>query len=273
MSNYIHLIVRADDQFEKDVIIAHLFQSGFEGIEEKEDGLNAFIKEDQFNEEEIQEVLDEYKLPYLVSIVAPQNWNALWESNFEPVTVGDFCNIRAEFHEKNDAVALDILITPKMSFGTGHHATTYMMVNEMKDLDFKQKSVADFGTGTGVLAIIAEKLGAGKVWAIDHDDYSIENAWENFEKNNCLQIDLHKDNTFSAEQKFDIILANINKNVIIDNIEKMSLALNVGGKILLSGLLKQDEHDVLMISQAFCLRRVKTVERDKWIAILLEHNI
>ena len=273
MSNYIHLTIHVIDQFEKDVLMAHLFDNGFEGIEEKAEELNAFIKEDQFNEAEVKSMLDTYNLPYAVTIVASQNWNALWESNFEPVVIEGFCKIRADFHEKDESLPLDIIITPKMSFGTGHHATTYMMVEQMSHLSFENKTVADFGTGTGILAIIAEKLGAAHITAIDVDDFSIENAIENIERNKCYNIEVIQADLFSSIKNFDIILANINKNVIIDNIQSLASALNVGGKVLLSGLLKDDEFDILMACQGYNLRRVKTVERNKWIAILLEHNI
>lgn len=273
MSNYIHVTIHVTDQFEKDVLVAHLFDNGFEGIEEKAEELNAFIKEDQFNEVEVKGILDTYNLPYAVTLVAKQNWNALWESNFEPVVVEGFCMIRADFHEKDENLPLDIIITPKMSFGTGHHATTYMMVEQMSQLSFDNKTVADFGTGTGILAIIAEKLGASTITAIDVDDFSIENATENIERNKCYNIEVIQADLFSGIKKFDIILANINKNVIIDNIHSLAAALNVGGRVLLSGLLKEDEHDILMACQLYNLRRVNTVERNKWIAILLEHNI
>ena len=273
MSNYIHVTIHVTDQFVKDLLVAHLFDIGFEGVEEKPEELNAFIKQDIFNEAEVKDVLDNYNQPYAVTIVASQNWNALWESNFEPVIIEDFCMIRADFHDKDETLPLDIIITPKMSFGTGHHATTYMMVEQMSHLLFENKKVADFGTGTGILAIVAEKLGACHIVAIDMDDYSIENTVENIDRNNCYKIEVLQSNLFSSAEQFDIILANINKNVIIDNIQALAAALSAGGKLLLSGLLKEDEYDILMACQAYNLRRVKTVERNNWIAILLEHNI
>ena len=273
MSNYINVTIHVTDQFVKDLVVAHLFDKGFEGVEEQPEELNAFIKQDDFNESELKDVLDNYKLPYAVTIVASQNWNALWESNFEPVVIEDFCMIRADFHEKDEALPLDIIITPNMSFGTGHHATTYMMVEQMGHLLFENKKVADFGTGTGILAIVAEKLGAIRIVAIDADDYSIENSVENIDRNNCYKIEVIQSNLFSSAEQFDIILANINKNVIIDNIQALAAASNAGGNVLLSGLLKEDEYDILMACQAYNLRRVNTVERNNWISILLEHSI
>ena len=271
MSSYVHLIVHVTSQPQKDLLLARLSQLIFEGFEEKENELHAFVSKQDFNELEVKNLLDELKLQYATSILPSQNWNALWESNFDPVTVDDFCTIRADFHAEDKRVEHEVIITPKMSFGTGHHATTYLMVQQMRELDFKHKNVADFGTGTGILAILAEKLGSSSVWAIDHDDWSIENAKENKERNNCIRINIQKAEIFSTLDKFDIILANINKNVILDNLEGLFLGLNLGGKLLLSGLLKEDEHDILMACQGFNLLRVKTVERDKWICILLEH--
>ena len=271
MSSYVHLIVHVTSQTEKDLLLARLSQLNFEGFEEKENELHAFVSKQDFNELEVKDLLDELNVQYATSILPSQNWNALWESNFDPVTVDDLCTIRADFHPEDVRVEQEIIITPKMSFGTGHHATTYLMVQQMRDLDFKHKSVADFGTGTGILSILAEKLGSSSVWAIDHDDWSIENAIENIASNHCQRINVQKAEVFSTLEKFDIILANINKNVILDNLEGLVSGLNTGGKLLLSGLLKDDEYDILMACQGHNLLRVKTVEKDKWICILLEH--
>ena len=154
-------------------LLSNIFYDAFE-----EDGLQlkAFIKEEHFDEEALRQLLEPYKATYATMAIQEQNWNEVWESNFAPVVVGDFCAIRAHFHPPFTNVQHEIIITPKMSFGTGHHATTYMMIDQMSGIDFKDRSVADFGTGTGVLAILAEKLGSSYVWAIDYDDWSINNA-------------------------------------------------------------------------------------------------
>lgn len=271
MSSYVHLIVHVAEQNEKDLLIARLSQLEFEGFEEKEAELHAFVVKENFKTVAVKQVLDETGFQYATSILCSQNWNALWESNFDPVTVDDFCTIRADFHPEDKRVEHEVIITPKMSFGTGHHATTYLMLQEMRELDFHHKKVADFGTGTGILAIMAEKLGANSVWAIDCDDWSIENAKENIARNNCHNISINKATLFSSIEKFDVILANINKNVIIDNLGGLVFSLKPGGKLLLSGLLKDDKYDILMACQGHNLLRVKTVERDKWICLLLEH--
>ena len=275
---YIELncIVEAADDY-VDIVIARLSEMGYEAFEETESGVKAYVQQKLFKENylsDFADLLDQgVKLKFSHRHVPWENWNALWESNFEPVVIKDFCIIRADFHDKDETLPLDIIITPKMSFGTGHHATTYMMVEQMSHLPFENKKVADFGTGTGILAIVAEKLGASHIRAIDVDDFSIENAVENINRNKCFKIEVIQADIFSSVEKFDIILANINKNVIIDNIQALADALNAGGNVLLSGLLKDDEHDILMACQAYNLRRVNTVERNKWISILLEHNI
>jgi len=266
----IQVQVEVVTQADKDLLIAECSALGFEGFEEQENLLLCYISTAVYNANEVAALMDKKGFAYQIKQVPAQNWNALWESNFEPVTVGDFCTIRAHFHAKDTSVMHEVVITPKMSFGTGHHATTWLMVQQMSHLELKGKAVADFGTGTGILAILAEKLGSSYVWAIDCDDYSMENAAENIERNNSKVVKLEKSDVFSPVEKFDIILANINKNVIIDNLGGLIFGLNTGGKLLLSGLLKEDENDVLMAFQGTGLSRVDTVERNNWITILLE---
>lgn len=270
MGDHVHLTISVSDQLQKDVISAGLFELDFDGVEEQDDALHAYVSSERYNETEVRQLLDGHDVSFTTSIEPMQNWNAVWESNFEPVRVDDFCLIRASFHAADNSLPYEVVITPKMSFGTGHHATTYLMVQQMRELDFKDKQVADFGTGTGVLTILAEKLGAKSVWAIDNDEVCIENATENIERNGCERIAVNKASMFSSLEVFDIILANINKNVIIDNLERLVNSMAPGGKLLLSGLLHNDEYDVLMACQFYNLARVRTVERNKWIAILLE---
>ena len=262
--------IDVDQQADKDLLIAEYSALGFDGFEELDNRLLCYISADNYNENEVAALMGKKGLAYVVTEVPAQNWNALWESNFEPVIVDDFCCIRAHFHAKNTEVPYEVVITPKMSFGTGHHATTWLMVQQMRNMQFQGKTVADFGTGTGILAILAEKLGSQHVWAIDNDDFSIENAAENLERNHCEFVKLEKSDVFSPTDKFDIILANINKNVIIDNLGGLIFGLATGGKLLLSGLLKEDENDVMMALQGSGLSRVHTVDRNNWIAILLE---
>jgi len=187
------------------------------------------------------------------------------------VIVNDYVAIRADFHKPITNTKLEIVITPKMSFGTGHHATTYMMIELMKDLDLSGSSVLDFGSGTGILAILAEKEGAKNIDAIDNDDWSIANAGENFEKNNCTKINLRKASNSASEIKFDVILANINKNVIIENLTLLSEQLNNGGQVLLSGLLKEDKDEILSIATELRLKLKKELIRNNWIALQFDN--
>ena len=207
-------------------------------------------------------------MPYTFSKVEQQNWNAQWEQSFEPVQVDDFAVIRASFHAPVAGVKHDIIITPKMSFGTGHHATTFLMIQEMSALNFTGKTVIDFGTGTGVLAILAEKLGATTLLGIDNDDWSINNAKENIAANDCLRITLKKADEMTADNKADIILANINLNVIIANIVLIKNACLPNADILLSGLLKEDEAQMSEVLTKNGFQIQKIIHKNNWIAIL-----
>jgi ribosomal protein L11 methyltransferase len=227
-----------------DVLIALLMDLGFEGFEEAEDALHGFVREDRLNKEELHTALSRLITGYTLTAIPERNWNEEWEKNFDPVVVDGFCAVRAHFHAPIPGVKHDLLITPKMSFGTGHHATTYMMMESMQYLDFVDKRVLDFGTGTGVLAILAEKLGARTVLAIDHDDWSIENARENIAENHCSVITVTQMDTIPSEDKFDFVLANINKNVILNQLHAIRQQLRMGGVILLSGLLSDDFEDI-----------------------------
>jgi ribosomal protein L11 methyltransferase len=270
MTNYIEISIETSDTAKKEMLIAQLSEIQFEGFEETEKNLKAFIPQNIFIEELLEAILETHHLTYSSLVIPQQNWNALWESNFEPVVVDDFCVIRADFHQPSNQTEHEIIITPKMSFGTGHHATTFMMVQQMKHIDFTEKTVADFGMGTGILAILAEKLGAQKVLALDHDDWCIENAAENIERNNSTRIQLEKGNAFNRREKFDIILANINKNVILDNLNGLVFGLNQHGLLLISGILKEDENDMIEACASFELTCLKTLERNNWISILFK---
>lgn len=267
MDHFIAVIFKTNED-QTAMLTALLMNAGFEGAEEREDKTKVFIVENCFDETVTTEIFKQFDLKYIIEKIARQNWNATWESSFEPVQVDDFAAIRASFHAPVKDVAHDIIITPKMSFGTGHHATTYLMIQEMRLLNFEEKSVVDFGTGTGVLAILAEKLGAKNIIAIDYDEWSIDNAKENIEANNCSRIDLYKADQMLADKKAAIILANINLNVILENIKLIKHACLNDSFILFSGLLIHDEiimREILIING---LRVLKVVDKNNWIAIL-----
>ena len=256
---------------QKEILIAQLADAGYEGFEEKETSLDAFIKSKSFDTIILKEISFKYQTPYTKEKIAETNWNEVWESNFEPVIVNDYVAIRADFHKPITNTKFEIVITPKMSFGTGHHATTYVMIELMKEINLHGRSVLDFGSGTGILAILAEKEGAKNIDAIDNDDWSIANAAENFEKNNCTKINLRKASNAASDIRFDVILANINKNVIIENLALLSKQLNKGGQVLLSGLLKDDRDELLSIATVLHLKLKKELIRNNWIALQF-HN-
>jgi ribosomal protein L11 methyltransferase len=240
---YLQITIPAADGAQQEILIALLEEMGYEGFEQQDEWLRAYIPEEKFEAEGLDAVLEMHGLRYVSERMEDRNWNEEWEKSFQPVVVDGFCGIRAFFHAPITGVKHELVITPKMSFGTGHHATTFMMIQAMQQLDFQGKQVFDFGTGTGVLAILAEKLGAAAVVATDIDPWSIENARENVVANGCGRISVLKMDTVPGGP-FDIILANISKHVILAQLTALGQQLKEGGVILLSGLLDSDFEDI-----------------------------
>ena len=230
---------------ERELLMAMLSDAGYDGFEETDEALLAYIEEQKYEEEVVTALTKEQGITYATEIIPAQNWNALWESNFEPVIVADFCTIRAHFHDIVVQTPYDIQITPKMSFGTGHHATTQQMMLQMKDMPFTGLSALDFGTGTGVLAILAEMLGATEILAIDNDEWSVENALENVSRNNCERITVQQGSLEDiAVQEYDVILANINRHILLHYMPSFRKLLKDSGSILMSGLLTEDKRSL-----------------------------
>jgi ribosomal protein L11 methyltransferase len=250
----------------QEILLAQLSSVGYEGFEQLTDKLIACIPEKDHKYEDLQFVIDG-QVPFERIVIEPKNWNEEWEKSFDPVVVENFCAIRASFHEPIPEVEHDILITPKMSFGTGHHATTFQVIRLMKEMDFKGKSVLDFGTGTGVLAILAEKLGASEIDAFDNDLWSIENSRENIVSNKCVKIKLTQAEEVVGDKKYDIILANINKHVILAHMKPIKDHCVDGGWILFSGLLSGDRSEVVKYAQEYGLNMVTFTEKDNWLAL------
>ena len=271
MNDYIKISFNGVTQEQKDLLVALLSEMGFEGFEEGQTYLICYSSKENFNEEALTEQTELFSLRFEKEIVEKQNWNEIWEKNFQPVLVDDFCAIRASFHPEEKNTLFNIEITPKMSFGTGHHATTYMMIKWMKEIDHKGKSVLDFGTGTGVLAILAEKLGASKIDAIDNDDWSIENANENILCNECSRIELQKADSLDFTGQFDIILANINKNVLLANMERLQQHLAKEGVLVISGLLEGDRSAIETAANRFKLAVEGQMINNGWISLKLTH--
>lgn len=253
------------------MLSAMLAGKGFDGFEETENEIKAYTQEENFSQAAVEEILNNFQIEYSLQLIPAQNWNAVWQSNFHTIAVDDFVAVRADFHEPSANTRHEIIITPKMSFGTGHHATTYMMMHQMRNIDFSNKTVFDFGTGTGILAILAEKLRAASVSAIDNDEWSINNAQENILKNNCTKIDLLLSGSPLKKEKFDIILANINKNIILENLSLLKNSVKLNGILLLSGLLTDDEEVILEKASSIGFHHISTIGRDKWICINLSN--
>lgn len=267
--NSIQISIEANEEYQE-ILISQLSDLGAEGFEQTDKSLVAYFNEHSFKSYEVNELLKEDS--FITNTIEEKNWNEVWESNFQPVVVDNFCAIRAEFHNPIETVEHEIIITPKMSFGTGHHATTYMMIGQMRDIDFTDKTVFDFGTGTGILAILAEKLGARQIHAIDVDEWSIENAKENIAKNNCSKISVNLSSQIS-HPKADVILANINRNVILEYLPQLQKNLSEKGYVLLSGLLIEDEQDIKNACIARQLKFIKMSERNNWISLLFINGI
>ena len=267
--NYIQIHFKDVSPAKQEILIAQLSNIGFDGFEQDKNFLKAYIAESEFDEALCKQAVDLDEHTFNMEIIQQRNWNEEWEKSFDPVIVEEFCAIRASFHPPIENIQHEIIITPKMSFGTGHHATTYQMIQLMKEIDFENKVVLDFGTGTGVLAILAEKLAAKKIIAIDNDEWSIDNAKENIETNNCSKITLIKADHISADKQFDIILANINKHVILENLHSIAKQLVAGGVLIVSGILRNDQQDIVDSASKEKLFVKTQSEKHDWLALSL----
>ncbi len=256
-----------------EILIAFLNEMSFDAFEELEDGIDAFIPA-TFDTEATNTALTNlqktFDFQWTREFVKHQNWNELWESNFEPVVVEGFCAIRADFHKPFDNVEYEIVINPKMAFGTGHHETTYMMMSTMKDIDFKDKKVFDYGCGTGILSVLAVMLGANDVEAIDIEEESYLNTLENAQRNGTPSIKTFQGTLPDVQSSgFDIILANINRNVILESLPTLYDKLRTGGFLMVSGFLQQDESLLIEHTKNAGFELVKSKNRGKWICQLL----
>ena len=255
-----------------DILISQLGDVGFDSFVENETGFDAYITEDLEPSVNLNEFeFTDFSFSFEKERIEQTNWNAEWEKNFEPVLVDDLLVIRAPFHEPNKKVKHEIVIMPKMSFGTGHHDTTWLMCKQIFDLELKDKSVLDMGCGTGVLAILAKKLGAAKVVGIDIDEWSVENAIENCASNNCsdIEIKLGDKEILDSYTEFDIILANINKNVLKVQIPLYSRLLKANGFLLLSGFFNTDVEELEKHAQANHLILIKSFTKNNWAVMKL----
>ena len=254
-----------------EILIAELGNVGFESFVETENGVTAYIQKTDWSAEILADVFvlnsDEFSIEYNQNEVPQTNWNAEWEKNFEPIQVDDLVSIRAPFHE-NPNLKYDIVIEPKMSFGTGHHETTHMMVQHLLQLDLENKKVLDMGCGTGILAIFAEMKGAKPLDAIDIDNWCYENSVENVTRNNCKNISVYEgDATLLVDKKYDVIIANINRNILLMDMKVYTNCLQEGGILLLSGFYEQDIPVIDAEVIKYGLKLEKFIQRNNWVAL------
>ena len=242
---------------------------------ETDSGVEAYILEDMFDPAKIEGLINRYtarQISYSVEKIATRNWNEEWEKNYEPILVEDKCIVRATFHEPAPELPYEIIINPRMSFGTGHHATTYLMLQQQMELDHKGKRVLDAGCGTAILAVMAEKLGASDIIAYDNNSWTIENAPENLTLNgtNNVQILEGTIDTLNLDGKFDIILANINKNVLLDEMQDYVSYLNDPGVLIISGFYSYDENELIGLAESLDLILSKSLRRNDWSSLRFE---
>jgi len=254
-----------------DILIAELGEVGFESFVENDEGVVAYIQKNDFFDGILDTVTilenENFKISFQSREIEQENWNATWESNFNPIQVGNACVIRAPFHHKPE-VEFDIIIEPKMSFGTGHHETTHMMLQHILDHDFEGKSVLDMGSGTGVLAILTAMKGAKSIAAIDIDHWCYLNAKENVARNNCEHINVFEgDSNLLQNQKYDVIIANINRNILLADIPKYAKCLNAEGILFLSGFYHDDLPLITSKCKEVTLKFEKNLEKNNWVAV------
>ena len=259
-----------------EILIAELGLFGFESFVETETGLLAYIPSEEHSEDVMNEIQilksDEFIVEYSVKTIEQANWNEEWEKNFTPINVDNKVYIRAPFHDAS-TMDYEIVIEPKMSFGTGHHETTHMMIQHLLDLDLTHKSVLDMGCGTGILAIFAAMKNARPIDAIDIDEWCVENTNENIEKNNCEFISVFLgDAHLLKNQKYDIIIANINRNILLQDLASYKRCINSNGVLLLSGFYTEDEPLLQSKAKELGFEFLKKFERNNWLSLRFRSN-
>ncbi|MBT1706913.1 50S ribosomal protein L11 methyltransferase [Fulvivirgaceae bacterium PWU5] len=259
-----------------EILMAEMAEAGFDSFLETDTGFEAYVTLENYDKEKLEEIKTRYgaqtPLTFEQDKIEKRNWNEEWEQSYQPIIVDNRCLIRAAFHAPDAAYPYEIVITPKMSFGTGHHQTTYLMVKSQLDMDHRDKRVMDAGCGTAILSIMACKLGATSVEAFDIDEWSVINGQENIEVNGCTGIHLQqgKFEDLQPQGPFDIILANINKNVLLQEIKYYQGCLAPGGLLLLSGFYTHDIADIAEEAGRYGLRPVRDDARESWAAVLFK---
>jgi ribosomal protein L11 methyltransferase len=256
-----------------EILIAELGEVGFESFVENEEGVLAYIQQVDWDESVLSNIhilqSSEFEISFTSKVIEQVNWNIEWEKNFNPIEVDGIVSIRAPFHQ-NPHLKYDIVIEPKMSFGTGHHETTHMMIQHLLEVDLENKKVLDMGSGTGILAIFAEMRGAKPIDAIDIDEWCFENSIENVERNNCKNISIYQGDVELLEDKnYDLIIANINRNVLLADMEQYAKCLNSKGILLLSGFYNEDISILEEETKKYGLEILTKKERNNWASLKL----
>ncbi len=254
-----------------EILIAELGYVGFESFVETDKGVTAYIQKSDWNDTILEDVQilksDEFEITYTFEDIEQTNWNQEWERNFQPIVVDNTCEVRAPFHD-SAGLEYDIIIEPKMSFGTGHHETTHMMIQHILKSNFKDKKVLDMGCGTGVLAILAEMKGAKPIDAIDIDNWCYINSLENVARNNCEHISVYEgDASLLKNKSYDVIIANINRNILLKDMETYASCLNANGTLLLSGFYNHDIVTIKNECKKYGLKLSETLERNNWVSL------
>jgi ribosomal protein L11 methyltransferase len=272
---YSRLQVICDPEF-AEILMAEIAEIGFDTFMETEKGFEAYVEMEKYDKSALQEIREKYNqqapVVFYQDRVQKQNWNEEWEKNYEPIIVEDQCLIRAHFHQIKKSYPYEIIITPKMSFGTGHHQTTYLMIKNQLEVDHTNKRVMDAGCGTAILSIMAAKRGASFVEAFDIDEWSVINGNENLQVNGVSNVRLQqgKITEVSLDGLFDVILANINKNVLLSEIHTYQNYLAPSGLLLLSGFYTHDIPDLLAEASKHNLHEIKRDERESWASLVLK---
>ncbi|GAA3980180.1 50S ribosomal protein L11 methyltransferase [Pedobacter ginsengiterrae] len=264
------------EEYQQDLLISDLADTGFDTFEDSENGFTAFVIKENFNEQDLIGLLanyaEDFTAEYILEDVADENWNAEWEKNFNPLIIDDVCYVRATFHEPQPSYPYEIVIDPKMAFGTGHHQTTTMVMQYILAADVKDKDILDMGCGTGILAILAAKLGAKTLMAIDYDDICYESTLENAALNNVENLEaLCGSKEVIPNEEYDIILANINRNILLDQIGRYAEVLKAEGKIFFSGFYL--DPDLSMITAECAKYGIKYIDHKQngdWVAAQFE---
>ena len=254
------------EDFHQDLLINELAEAGFDTFEEVEGGFNAYVKSDDFDEEKINQLLipyhDMFKFSYKTTLIPQKNWNEVWESNFEPIQILDQIYVRATFHEEKSNFPYEIITDPKMAFGTGHHQTTALMLEWLLETDVKDKLVLDMGCGTGILAILASKMGAKEVDAIDYDVICYDSVKENAELNAyCGSKEV------IPSKPYEVILANINRNILLDQLEAYAKVMTPGAQLYLSGFYENPDLGMLKEeAEKYGLKYIDHKKNDEWVS-------